>query len=78
MQPLVVQPAKMTVSTPSNRKSRSRLVPKKALAYFFVSTFSPANGLIRASTSIIGEPYCRIASDGTFFANTPASCMSSA
>ena len=32
----------------------------------------------RALNRIIGEPYCRIASDGTFFTNTPASCISSA
>ena len=44
MQPLVVQPARMTVSTPRKRRSRSRLVPKKALAYFFSMTLSPGSG----------------------------------
>ena len=50
-EPLVVQPMMMTVSTPWAVSVAARLVPKKALAYCFVTMVSVASGFTSSQVS---------------------------
>ncbi|MNL75673.1 hypothetical protein D3C87_2015210 [compost metagenome] len=73
MQPLVEQPARISVSIPLASNIGAREVPKNALAYCLLSTTSSARGSTSGQNAAKGFPSTMSFITGAFFTHMPPS-----